>query len=269
MHSTLGAVFWRLQYNSSVKNKPAYALESVDNALLLLHMLRDQGQVRVSEAARELGLARSTVHRLLAMLVYRDFAVHGEDRVYRPGPSLSFAYAGGSSTGELRRLLTPHMEELCERTGETVNLLVRTGTRVRFLASAESSQLLKVGDRRGTLLPAWRASGGKALLAELDDDRLEELLRTDGPVLEDAEWAHVRRDIASVRARGHALNIDGTEEGVSALGACVRNGAGDALCALTVAVPSARFSAERREELLRALKESIARAEHDVEGFTL
>jgi IclR family transcriptional regulator, acetate operon repressor len=72
-----------------MKNRPAYAIESVDNALRILQLLRDSGQVRVSDVAAEIGTARSTAHRLLAMLVYRDFAVQAEDRSYRPGPALS------------------------------------------------------------------------------------------------------------------------------------------------------------------------------------
>jgi DNA-binding IclR family transcriptional regulator len=72
-----------------VKNKPPYAIESVDNALRILQVLRDSGQARVSDVAAELGIARSTAHRLLAMLVYRDFAIQAADRSYRPGPALS------------------------------------------------------------------------------------------------------------------------------------------------------------------------------------
>src|SRR5580704_10569183 len=60
-------------------------------------MLRDSGQVRVSTVAAELGIARSTAHRLLAMLVYRDFAVQAEDRSYRPGPALSAELLRGAN----------------------------------------------------------------------------------------------------------------------------------------------------------------------------
>jgi len=58
--------------------RPAYLLESVDNALKLLQMLRDVGALRLKEAAEELHIAPSTAHRLLAMLVYRGFAVNVE-----------------------------------------------------------------------------------------------------------------------------------------------------------------------------------------------
>ena len=54
------------------------------------------------KAAAELGIARSTAHRLLAMLVYRDFAVRTEDRCYRPGPALSARPLPGEPAQRLR-----------------------------------------------------------------------------------------------------------------------------------------------------------------------
>src|SRR5918992_1084946 len=148
-----------------MKNRPPYALESVDNALRLLQLLRDQGRLRVTEAAEELGTARSTAHRMLSMLVYRGFAIQDERRGYLPGPALSAPPVRDRPLQELRRALLPHMDALCERVDETVSLMVRVGTQTRFLASVESTQILRVGDRAGTVLPATRTSGGKALLA--------------------------------------------------------------------------------------------------------
>jgi IclR family acetate operon transcriptional repressor len=197
-----------------MKNKPAYALGSVDNVLLLLHMLRDQGRLKVADVARELSIARSTAHRLLAMLVYRDFAVQDEHHTYLPGPFFAAmpAGTGGSALRELRARTRPAMEALCARSGETVNLMIRVGTEVRFLDSVESSQILHVGDRRGTILPARHASGGKALLAALPRDQLWELY----PDLTAPERAALARELDEVRVRGYALNIDGTEQGRSA-----------------------------------------------------
>ena len=160
-----------------MKNKPPYAVESVDNALRILQMLRDSGQVRVSDVAAELGIARSTAHRLLAMLVYRDFAVQSEDRSYRPGPAIAAEPLRGEPTQRLRQVMRPHMEALCDQVAETINLVVRLGIQTRFLHTVESAHVLRVGDRQGTILPAWKTSGGKVLLAELPDAQLTALLR--------------------------------------------------------------------------------------------
>ncbi|GAA2100819.1 IclR family transcriptional regulator [Actinomadura alba] len=265
-----------------MKNKPAYALGSVDNALLLLHLLRDHGKTTVSEAARELGIARSTAHRLLAMLVYRDFAVQDSDHGYLPGPFLSSTFGAGPPVRELRGVAQPHMDALCQRVRETVNLTVRVGTEVRFLASVESAQILHVGDRRGTILPAHQASGGKALLAELPRERLRELYSVEGDgaeeggagedgaqrhVLDAAEWAKLLRDLDGLRVRGYAVNHEETEEGVSAIGVAVRNGRGKAVAALSVAVPSARFDSGRMDLLARELRRSVGELERDLADF--
>ncbi|MFI7632553.1 IclR family transcriptional regulator [Nonomuraea sp. NPDC049400] len=248
-----------------MKNKPAYALGSVDNVLLLLHMLRDQGRLKVTDVARELGIARSTAHRLLAMLVYRDFAVQDEHHTYLPGPFLTSTQAtpGGTGLRELRARVRPAMEGLCARAAETVNLMVRVGTEVRFLDSVESSQILHVGDRRGTILPARLASGGKVLLATLTPDQLWDLY----PDLADAERAALARELDEVRVRGFALNIDGTEQGVSAIGAALRNGSGSAVAALSISAPSARFGTDRVAAFAKELCRAVAEAEQALAGF--
>ncbi len=251
-----------------MKNKPPYAIESVDNALRILQALRDSGQVRVSEAAAELGIARSTAHRLLAMLVYRDFAVQAEDRSYLPGPALSAGPLPGEPAQRLRQLMRPHMEALCDQVAETVNLVVRLGTQARFLHTVESPQVLRVGDRQGTVLPAWKTSGGKALLAELPDAQLTALLRGANGRPPEGMTAAERRALVSelrlVRDQGYAENIEESESGLSAIGVCLRDNAGDAVAALSVSAPSARYTPDRSRFFLSELRATVARAQAGV-----
>jgi IclR family acetate operon transcriptional repressor len=252
-----------------VKNRPPYAIESVDNALRVLQALRDSGQVRVSEVAAELGIARSTAHRLLAMLVYRDFAVQAEDRSYQPGPALSAGPLRGEPAQRLRQLMRPHMEALCDQVAETINLVVRLGTQTRFLHTVESAQVLRVGDRQGTVLPAWKTSGGKALLAELPDAQLTALLRGGGGHPPDGMTAAERRALVSelrlVRDQGYAENIEESESGLSAIGVCLRDNAGDPVAALSVSAPSVRYTPDRVRLFLRELKAAVASAQLDLD----
>ena len=251
-----------------MKNKPPYAIESLDNGLRILQALRDSGQVRVSEVAAELGIARSTAHRLLAMLVYRDFAVQAEDRSYRPGPAITAEPLRGEPAQRLRQLMRPHMEALCDQVAETINLVIRLGTQTRFLHTVESAQLLRVGDRQGTVLPAWQTSGGKALLAELPDDQLTALLRGSGGRPPDGMTAAERRslvvELRLVRDQGYAENIEQSESGVCAIGLCVRDMAGDPVAALSVSAPSVRYTPDRSRMFLKELRTTVAKAQADI-----
>jgi IclR family acetate operon transcriptional repressor len=251
-----------------VKNKPPYAIDSVDNALRILQMLRDSGQVRVSEAAAELGIARSTAHRLLAMLVYRDFAVQAEDRSYRPGPAVAAQPLRAEPAQRLRQVMRPHMEALCDQVAETINLMVRLGTQTRFLHTVESAQVLRVGDRQGTILPAWKTSGGKVLLAQLPDAQLTALLRGPGGRPPEGMTAAGRRalvhELRLVRDQGYAENIEESESGVCAIGLCVRDKAGEPAAALSVSAPSVRYTPARSRVFLQELRATVARAQADI-----
>jgi IclR family transcriptional regulator, acetate operon repressor len=251
-----------------VKNKPPYSIDSVDNALRILQTLRDSGQVRVSDVAAELGIARSTAHRLLAMLVYRDFAVQAEDRSYRPGPAIAAEPLRGEPAQRLRQAMRPHMEALCDQVAETINLVVRLGTQTRFLHTVESAQVLRVGDRQGTVLPAWKTSGGKALLAELPDVQLTALLRGAAGRPPEGMTAAERRSLVSelrlVRDQGYAENIQESESGVCAIGLCLRDKTGDPVAALSVSAPSVRYTPDRSRMFLIELRTTVAKAQADI-----
>lgn len=266
-------MFWRAVQFSAMKNKPPYPLASVDNALRLIHLLRDEGAIGVSEAAQLLGCGRSTAHRLLSMLVYRDFAVRDDNsRTYLPGAALTAAPLGGRGRlSELRRLAMPHLERLCDEVDESVNLMVRVGTHTRFLATVEGRQVLHVGDRQGTILPAHLSSGGKALLAELSPEHLADLYqRRSGPLdgdhkcLPAEEFRRLGHELERVRRAGYALNLEATEAGICAIGRVIRDPAGTGVAAISIAMPSIRFPRDGVEGLVQALTQATDRIEAEL-----
>lgn len=227
---------------------PQYALQSVDRALRLIEMLRDVGSLKLTEAAQELGVSPSTAHRLLAMLAYRGFAVQDDNRVYVPGPSLGQRPVGASGTRDLLNVVQPHLVSLAAETKETANLMVRAGLTVRVLSTVESSQVLRVGDRRGAVLPADRAATGKAILAELDPRTLNTLLQH---VPAGSRGALIR-ELDAVARDGYAINVEGTETGVCAIGVTVHQGRA-AVGAISVSLPATRFSDAARENIVQSL----------------
>lgn len=255
--------------NAPQKRKPTYSLESVDNALHLVQMLRDEGRLRLKDAAQQLGIAPSTAHRLMAMLVYRGFAVQDESRTYLPGPSVGVPPVSVGWTRQLRRLAQPHLELLLSRLGETVNLMIRAGTSVRFLQTIESSQFLRVGDRQGSVLPARHASGGKAMLAELDTAHLARLYQAQGSafstdLMSAQEFDSLVEELRRVRDHGYAVNSEETEEGLVAIGCVLTNRAGVSVGAFSVAAPAVRSRGLLREESIGMILATRAGIERDI-----
>ncbi|WP_181722685.1 IclR family transcriptional regulator [Nocardia gipuzkoensis] len=243
-----------------MKNKPAYSVESVDNALHLAQLLLLEGPMRLTDGAARLGVAASTAHRLFAMLVYRDFAEQGPDRLYRPGPALRGSLTPGVPTGHLRRVAQPHLEQLVETVNESANLLVLSGTDVRFVSTVECDQVLRVGDRAGKALPAHLTSAGKAMLAHVADDRLSSVLSG----LDETERQLVQRGISAVRRNGFAVNKQGTETGLAAVGMAVLGPDRSVVGGISLAIPTVRFHKDAIDGWVRRMSECVVRIENDL-----
>lgn len=243
-------------------------MTSVDHALQLAVALQVEGSLSVSEAAERLGVARSTAHRLLAMLVYRDFAAQDGDRRYVAGPVLSLGAHSSSRAALLRAVAMPHLAALVDRVGETANVQVLAGDVVRFVGSVECSQALRVGDREGMVFPAHLTSGGRVLLADLPDDEIEERYGeqrwADRPGRPDP--AALKAELRSVRENGFALNAGRTEAGLTAVGRAIRPDGVRAEAAVSVSMPSLRFSEERLPQIVAALAVTARDIESDLAG---
>jgi DNA-binding IclR family transcriptional regulator len=221
---------------------PAYPLQSVDRAFTLVAMLRE-GDLRVVDAAERLGVAQSTAHRLLAMLVHHDYAVQLRQHIYTAGPALAAGIDRARQPPNLVQVARPHIAELSAQTGETVHVMVLEGTGARFVDGVESAQNLKVSTRVGMVLPAHITSGGKALLARLS---LEELLRLYPrglrltPDAAGPDIVSLERELGTIRRRGYAVNLEETEQRINAIGAAVVTDRGRGVAAVVVAAPSVR-----------------------------
>jgi DNA-binding IclR family transcriptional regulator len=250
-----------------MKTPPSYAISSVDHALHIATMLQLEGRLTVSEAAARLGIARSTAHRLLTMLVYRDFAVQDESRVYHAGPVLELAAHSPSEAARLRAIALPHLHDVVDVLNESANLIARTGDTARFIASVECQQSLRVGNREGMVFPAHQVTGGLVLLAELPDDHLEALYAeeryTDRPG-ERPDMLALGKDLAHIRRQGFAVNEGRSERGVVAIGCPVRRPDGSAAAGISISMPSVRYDPHRLKSYVATLSMAASAVEAEL-----
>jgi IclR family acetate operon transcriptional repressor len=246
------------------QNHGHYRIEAVDRALLLIRLLNERRSVSVGEVAAELDVVPSTAHRLLSTLCYRGFAVQDRHRQYHPGPELGATGPAAPSPPQLLRVTRPFLQDLFERAGESVHLVVPAGPDVRFVDGIEGDQPLRVGLRTGARMPAYCTSGGKAMLADLDWSEVEALhphgLRP-WPHARIRDLPSLRRQLARVRKQGYGVNTGESEPGLTAIGASIRSRSGRPVAALSVATPTARFDRRREPELAMQVKEACTATE--------
>lgn len=235
----------------------SYPIESVDSALRLLVLLRDEAAaapgsgVGVVEISRRLRVAPSTAHRLLTMLVHHGFAEQDASRRYRLGPAMSEAGVARREP-DLRALTHDTLRMLNRELGETVHLMVLEGPSVRFAAGIEGAHDDRVDSKEGMVLPAHTTAGGRAILAHLSRAELSALYPHGLPTLYAAtadSLPELLRQLAAVKRRGYAVSLDESERGIAGVAAPVRTADGRVRGALAVALRSSRAPGTRLHQI--------------------
>ncbi|WP_193043295.1 IclR family transcriptional regulator [Mycolicibacterium baixiangningiae] len=249
-----------------------YPVESVANAARILLMLSSDTQLKLSDVADHLGTSPSTAHRLLTTLEASGFLhQHETTRCYEPGDALRTLAAAIAPERSRWDFALPYLQELSERVDETVNLQVLHGSDIAFVESAESTAALRVGSRRGAIMPAHATSGGKILLAQLDSEQLEALLAqneltrlTDDTISDTTTFLN---ELKRVRKRGYATNLGESEPGIGGVAVAVPTDGRPARYALAVSVPTSRLSRSRIPALVSELMKTAALlSESDPDG---
>lgn len=250
--------------------EPRYPLTSVDNALKLILIVRDRRVLRLSEAARELGIAGSTAHRLLAMLRHRGFVRQDPaTKIYVPGPELVGASNAPWAELDLERRARPALEELVADVAETAHLCVLEGRETLFHTGIESSRLLRTGSRVGLHLPAHCTSGGKAMLAQLSDEELLALYgeapletMTDRSI---SSLETLEEELRRVRRRGYATNEGESEPEIAAVAVALDPVPDGPPLALAISAPKPRLSRPRVRAAVDALQHASRRLRSELE----
>jgi DNA-binding IclR family transcriptional regulator len=237
---------------------PQYPIESVDKALKLLLLLGEQPEIRLTEATRYLGVASSTAHRLLAMLAYRGFVRQDPvSKAYLPGPALTGVAFAIFGRIDIAGTVTPVMRTLSERLRETVHVGMLDGAAVRFVAAAEGPTAVRVASRLGRTMPAHCTSTGKAMLAQLSQAELHQLLPeekleriTDRSI---GSRTELEAELARVREQGYAVNREESEEGVASVAVPIPTRAPGLRLALNAAAPQHRLSRSQYASVATAL----------------
>ena len=227
-------------------DRPGALIGAVDNVLRLLRLFEDHEMIRVNQVARDMGLSRSTVHRMLATLSHHQFVEQDEhSRAYRPGPALVDIGLAVVSKIDIRAISHTALMELRDLTGETAHLgIMRGDTSVLFLDSVESDRMVRTGSRTGRILPAHATATGKVLLAERTDEQIAALYPSGLPEAPTPRaltaLEELLEQIAEVRRLGYAVNHGESEDDVAAVAAAVRDKRGRVRCALVTTAPLSR-----------------------------
>ena len=230
-------------------------------AVTILHAFTvDDHVLRLAELVRRTGLHKATVHRLAGDLVANRLL----DRTpggYRLSGGLFELGMRASLERSLLDLAMPFLQDLYERTHETVHLGVREGTEVVYVAKIGGHRQVTSPSRTGGRMPLHCTAIGKVLLAHGGPELRRSVLtaqlerRTGRTVVAPGL---LRRQLDDTLETGVAFEHEESALGLVCVAAPVIIGDGDALAAISVTGPTTRFRPEAHVSAVRAAATGMA-----------
>ncbi|MCU1443948.1 MAG: Transcriptional regulator, IclR family [Cryobacterium sp.] len=211
---------------------------------ILSHLSTQRGPVPASALATALGLPRSSVYQLLAVLTEQGFVVHlPEERRYGLGVSAFELGTGFSRQQPLTHLGRPLIAQLVDRLGESAHLAVLHGRDVVYVVEERAPRRPSLVTDVGVRLPSHLTASGRALLAALPATQLRALYPNAaafssrdgrGP----SSPAELRRLLDQTRVDGYASEDGEITAGLASVASVVHDHAGWPAASIAVTFPA-------------------------------
>ncbi|MDB5643279.1 MAG: putative transcriptional regulatory protein [Hyphomicrobiales bacterium] len=236
------------------KNGAQGGIQVIARAASVLRTLENHpGGLSLGQIAKSVGLARSTVQRIVAALAAEDFVIAAGPGDVRIGPGLvRIAASVASNTADLIR---PHLRALGDEVGETVDLAVLSGGSTVFVDQVPGRHRLVAVSAVGERFPLHCTANGKAILACFSAEDADELI--DKSLAEHPDFpirnrARLQAELEEIRKTHLAYDLEEHGDGISAIGIALLDVFGRPI-AVSIPTPSQRFD-EQRAQLATQLK---------------
>ena len=230
------------------------SVRAVERALdVLLCFTNQTPELTMTQIAEQVGIHKSTAHRLLATLENKRFIQRDQDTgIYRLGIRLlQMAYLTLEQI-DLRRLAAPFMHRLCDQYEENIDLTLLDGTDVVFISILEGPQRVKLAAAIGQRLPAFATASGKAILGFMPEEMVRRILVRGMPRLTPYTLISLEdffENLISVRELGYAISEQELEEQINAVAAPIFDQDNHPIASIAVAGPAYRLNHGRMMEI--------------------
>lgn len=218
------------------------------------------GGAGLQQLAADTGLAKSTAHRLLASLVGLGYAMQDADNGrYRLTLKMFELSSGIVNRMDIMSVAKLHLERLAQRTGEAVHLVIRDGKDIVYLYKTESGPM-RMASRVGLRSPLYCTGVGKAILAGLPEQEVDEVWRHSTPKKLTGrtitDLPTLKLQLAEVRACGYAIDDEENELGIRCVAVAIPGPGGRPEGAFSISGLAPYMSDERIRRVARLALET-------------
>lgn len=233
--------------------------------IAVLDLIADAARpMRFGELVDMSGLPKGTLHRIVSGLIdARLVRYEQRDQTYRLGMRLFEMAHKVWDDFDLRGAAEPELERLAAATGEATRLGILDGVEIVYIDQREAHQTVRLGNGVGSRVRPHASAGGKAIMAHMNPADLVGLLsrlkleRFTPNTITNAD--ELRRQLDLTKARGYAISVEESNDGVAAVAAAVLDSRNRPLGAISINGPAFRLPVERLHSLGRDVMEAARR----------
>lgn len=233
-------------------------MTSLARGLAVIRAFSDQRRsLTIAQVSHKTGIPRAAVRRCLYTLKQLGYAdTDGSTFSLKP-KVLTLGYSYLSST-PLTVSALPFLNNISRALNESCSLAVLDENEVLYVARSATSRIMSVSLNTGSRLPAYCTSLGRAILAHLPPEAIDEYFGgielkafTNRTIV---SAARLREVLAEVRENGYALVEEELEVGLRSIAVPVRGASGTVVAALNVGAQATRVTARQmKSEFLPVL----------------
>ena len=231
---------------------------------VLLLFTDGSDELGVSRIARELGLSKAVVHRILQTLVARGMVtLDQQTRLYQLGPTTAALGARALRDLDLRSAAARTLRRLQGETGETVTLTALVPGGRAYVDQIVSTHEVKMTVELGRRFPLHAGSSGKCMLAFLPEWWREEILTAELPALTDStptDPGVLRAELAAIQDLRYASSAGERQTDAGSVAAALFGLDGDVRGSVSVCGPRSRFTSD----FVSACAPRVVAAAHDI-----
>ena len=225
------------------------AIQSLERGFAILQVVAQHPAGIGGKAISELtGLPIPTVSRFLATLEALAAVERGPDgKGFVIGQTVMALSAGSPFLQRLTSTALPFMQELVERSGETVGLSIPDGDVVLYLEQVQGPHHIQVRNWTGERYPMYATSAGKLFLAwRLEKALGRYLAQPLAPYTPHTitDPKKLRAHLSLVRSQGVAWSEDELVIGITGVAAPILGGEDRPVAAIHMSGPNTRFPPE-------------------------
>lgn len=233
-------------------------IKSLDRAMEVFEFLSKAQGKALTTIATDMGQSPATVYRILVTLEGRGLVEFDPvEQLWHIGPQAFVIGARFLRRTSLVDRARPIMRKLMEQTGETANLGIEKEGQVLFLSQVETHATIRAFFPPGTL-SAMHASGiGKALLSQMDEERLtrtlagQDLAAFTEFTITDVEA--FKSEIHQIQSKGFAVDGEEKNLGMRCIAAPVFDVNNEVVAGISVSGPTSRVGLEDIDRLSGAV----------------